>query len=192
LWGLLLIGSAMYLGALQQLTPDAGGWRKLWKGVGFFLLTYGVLMLVGAAAGGKDTLQPLRGLGLGGSAKQHVAFKRVETIADLDREIATASAAGKPVMLDFYADWCVSCKEMELDTFSDPAVIDEMSRFVLLQADVTANDERDRALLQDRFAIPGPPAILFFDSEGREQRGFRVVGFEPPDRFAEHLRRAAP
>jgi thiol:disulfide interchange protein DsbD len=192
LWGLLLIGSAIYLGALQQLTPDAGGWRKLWKGIGFFLLTYGVLMLIGAAAGGKDTLQPLRGLGLGASAEQHVAFKRVETIADLDREIATASAAGKPVMLDFYADWCVSCKEMELYTFSDPTVIDEMRRFVLLQADVTANDEQARALMQDRFSIPGPPAILFFDSEGRELRGFRVIGFQPPDRFAEHLRKTAP
>ena len=194
LWGLLLIGSAVYLGALQHLPPDASGWRKLWKGLGVFLLVYGILMLVGAAAGGKDTLQPLRGLGPsgGGSEAQHAAFKRVKTVADLDREIATAGAAGKPVMLDFYADWCVSCKEMERYTFSDPAVIAEMDRFVLLQANVTANDDQDQALMQDRFGIPGPPAILFFDPEGRELRGYRVIGFEPASEFANHLRKAFP
>ena len=194
LWGLLLIGSAIYLGALQQLPPEAGGWRKLWKGFGFFLLVYGVLMLVGAAAGGKDTLQPLRGLRLGGgaAAAQHPAFARIETIGDLDREIAAARSIGKPVMLDFYADWCTSCKEMERDTFSDPAVAAALERFVLLQADVTDNDDRDRALMQGRFGIPGPPAILFFDPSGRELRGQRVIGFEPAEEFTDHLRRAAP
>jgi thiol:disulfide interchange protein DsbD len=194
LWGLLLIGSAVYLGALQHLPPEAGGWRKLWKGLGFFLLVYGVLMLVGAAAGGKDTLQPLRGLHLGGgaAAAQHPSFEHIETIGDLDREIAAAHSIGKPVMLDFYADWCTSCKEMERDTFSDPAVAAALERFVLLQADVTDNDDRDRALMQGRFGIPGPPAILFFDPGGRELRGQRVIGFEPAEEFTDHLRRAAP
>jgi len=194
LWGMLLIGSAVFLGSLQPLPPDAGGWRKLWKGLGFFLLVYGVLMLVGAAAGGKDTLQPLRGVGLvdGGATEPHTTFKRIKTVADLDREIATASAAGNPLMLDFYADWCVSCKEMERYTFSDPAVMSEMDRFVLLQADVTANDEQDQALMQGHLGIPGPPAILFFDTDGRELRGYRVIGFRPADEFAEHLRRAVP
>lgn len=193
LWGLLMIGSAVYLGALQQLPPDVSGWRKLWKGLGVFLLAYGILMLVGAAAGGKDTLQPLRGLGLGGgdSASHHAAFKRIKTVADLDRELAAAGTAGKPVMLDFYADWCVACKEMERYTFSDPGVIAEMGRFVLLQADVTANDDLDQALMQGRFGIPGPPAILFFDPEGRELRGYRVIGFVPAQEFADHLGRTA-
>jgi thiol:disulfide interchange protein DsbD len=192
LWGLLLISSGVYLGALQHLPPDANGWRKLWKGLGFFLLTYGVLMLVGAAAGGKDTLQPLRGLGLevGGAAEQHATFKRIKTVEDLDREIAAASATGTPVMLDFYADWCVSCKEMERYTFSDPEVVAEMGRFVLLQADVTANDPSDEALIRGRFGIPGPPAILFFDRKGRELRGYRVIGFKPAEEFADHLREA--
>jgi thiol:disulfide interchange protein DsbD len=95
-------------------------------------------------------------------------------------------------MLDFYADWCVSCKEMERYTFSDPAVIAEMDRFVLLQADVTANDEQDQALMQGRFGIPGPPAILFFDPAGQELRGYRVIGFKPAEEFADHLRRAVP
>jgi len=191
LWSLLLIGSAVFLGALQHLPPEASGWRKLWKGLGFVLLVYGILMLVGAAAGGKDTVQPLRGLGLGGStaAEPHPAFKRIKTVQDLDREVAAASAAGRPVMLDFYADWCMSCKEMERYSFSNAAVISEMDRFVLLQADVTANDEEDQALMQDRFGIPGPPAILFFDPEGQELRGYRVIGFKSADEFAAHLRR---
>jgi thiol:disulfide interchange protein DsbD len=195
LWALLMICSAVYMGAVQPLAPDASGWSKLWKGLGMALLVYGVLMLVGAAAGGKDTVQPLRGLGFGaggGAAQQHATFKIVKTVGDLDRELAAAKAAGKPVMLDFYADWCVSCKEMERYTFSDPAVGAEMDRFVLLQADVTANDEQDQALMQGRFGIPGPPAILLFDRQGAELRGYRVVGFKPADEFAEHLRRAVP
>ncbi len=194
LWGLLLICSAVYMGALSQLPPGGSGWSKLWKGVGVFLLIYGALMLLGAAAGGKDTLQPLRGLALGaGSGATHEpVFQRVKTVADLDRALAAAKSAGRPVMLDFYADWCIACKEMERYTFSDSAVIAEMSRFVLLQADVTANDEEDRALMQGRFGIPGPPAILFFDPVGGELKGYRLVGFTPAEDFAAHLRRVAP
>ncbi|MBK5966161.1 thiol:disulfide interchange protein [Thiocystis minor] len=192
LWGLLLICSAVYLGALTHLPPGGSGWSKLWKGFGVFLLVYGALMLLGAAAGGKDTLQPLRGLTPPGGGIAHATFQRVKTGADLDRALNAARAAGKPVMLDFYADWCVSCKEMERDTFSDPAVIAEMGRFVLLQSDVTANDAEDQALMQGRFGIPGPPAMLFFDPAGEERKGYRLVGFTPAEAFAAHLRRAAP
>jgi len=191
LWGLLLICSGVYLGALQQLPPAANGWSRLWKGLGFCLLTYGVLMLVGAAAGGKDTVQPLRGLGLGGgeAVERQAVFKPIKSVADLERELAAAGSAGRPVMLDFYADWCVSCKELERYTFSDPTVIAELDRFVLLRADVTTNDEQDRELIQGRFGIPGPPAVLFFDAEGRELRGYRIIGFKPAREFADHLRR---
>ncbi len=189
LWGLLLIASGVYMGALTMLTAESGGWTKLWKALGLALLVYGVLMLVGAAAGGKDTIQPLRGLvpAGGGGAVAHAQFKRIKTVADLDREVAAAGAAGKPVMLDFYADWCVSCKEMERYTFPDPNVIAAMERFVLLQADVTANDADDKALMQERFGIPGPPAMLFFDPSGNELRGYRLVGFVPAGDFAAHL-----
>ena len=189
LWGLLLIASGVYMGALTTLTPESVGWAKLWKALGLALLVYGVLMLVGAAAGGKDTIQPLRGLApaAGGGGTAHAQFKRIKTVADLDQEIAAAGAAGKPVMLDFYADWCVSCKEMERYTFPDPNVIAAMDKFVVLQADVTANDADDKALMQERFGIPGPPAILFFDPSGTELRGYRLVGFVPADDFAAHL-----
>lgn len=194
LWGLLLICSAVYMGALSHLSAEVSGWRKLWKGAGVALLIYGALMLIGAAAGGRDTLQPLRGLmpAAGGAAAQHTSFQRIKTVDDLDAALAQAGAAGKPVMLDFYADWCVSCKEMERYTFSDPDVMNAMDRFVLLQADVTANDAADQALMQGRFGIPGPPAILFFDPSGKELRDYRLVGFKPADAFIEHLRGVAP
>lgn len=195
LWALLLICSAVYMGALTQLQPGASGWSKLWKGLGLVLLIYGALMLVGAAAGGRDTLQPLRGLLPSGgitAGVEHVAFKRIKSVADLDRELAQAQSSGRPVLLDFYADWCVSCKEMERYTFSDPTVIAEMNRFVLLQADVTANDAEDRALIQGRFGLPGPPAILFFDRTGRELANYRLVGFKSAEPFAAHLRQVAP
>jgi thiol:disulfide interchange protein DsbD len=194
LWGLLLISSGVYLGALTSLDAEASGWRKLWKSLGVSLLLYGMLMLVGVAAGGRDTIQPLRGLLPAGAASgtaAHAEFKRIKTVDDLEREIAAASAAGKPVMLDFYADWCVSCKEMERYTFPDPAVIAAMERYVVLQADVTANDAEDKALMQERFGLPGPPAMMFFDSAGNERRGYRLVGFVPADEFASHLLEAA-
>jgi thiol:disulfide interchange protein DsbD len=194
LWGVLMISAGVYMGALNQLSHDARGWLKLWKALGLALLVYGVLMLVGAAAGGRDTIQPLRGLAPagGGIAAAHAEFRSVKTVADLEREVAAASAAGMPVMLDFYADWCVSCKEMERYTFPAPEVQQAMDRFVLLQADVTANDAEDKALMQERFGIPGPPAMLFFDTDGNELRGYRLVGFVPPDEFAAHLREIAP
>nr|WP_050984616.1 protein-disulfide reductase DsbD [Thiorhodococcus drewsii] len=194
LWGLLAICSAVYLGALSQLPPDSSGWSKLWKGLGITLLVYGTLMLVGAAAGGKDTLQPLRGLmtGMPAQVAEHALFQRIKTTDDLERALAEAQSAGRPTMLDFYADWCVSCKEMERYTFSDPAVTAEMARFNLLQADVTANDPADRALMQERFGIPGPPAILFFDPSGTEQANMRLVGFKPAEDFAKHLKRIQP
>lgn len=191
LWGALLVCAAVYMGALRDLPIEATGWARLWKGLGVVLLIYGALMLVGAAAGGKDTVQPLRGLGLGGggAGPAHVSFKRIKTVQDLQRELD--GAAGQPVMLDFYADWCVSCKEMERYTFSDPKVTDALKGFVLLQADVTDNDEQDQALLQGHFGIPGPPAIMFYGRDGQERRNYRVVGFKPADEFAAHARSAA-
>ncbi|MEW8289997.1 MAG: protein-disulfide reductase DsbD [Candidatus Thiodiazotropha endolucinida] len=195
LWGILFIVSAIYMGALRNLEIEASGWQKLWKGLGFVFLVYGTLMLVGAAAGGKDTLQPLRGIAIAGGAgsaqgHQELQFKRIKSLDDLQREVAFASSQGKPVMLDFYADWCVSCKEMEKYTFSDPQVINALANTHLLQADVTANDDIDQALLQEHFGLPGPPAIIFYGSDGRERKNYRLVGFKPAEEFSAHVTRA--
>ncbi len=195
LWGTLMMVSAIYMGALHELPIEASGWQRLWKGLGVVLLVYGSLMLVGAAAGGKDTVQPLRGIGLfnkGSVAQQeHLNFKPIKSVEDLDREVAAAASQGKPVMLDFYADWCITCKEMERYTFTDPRVVKALEGFVLLQSDVTANDKIDKALLQGRFGMPGPPSIMFFDRQGKERKNFRVVGFVPAEEFAPHVMRAA-
>ncbi len=183
LWGVLLIVSAIYMGAMKHLPAEASGWDRLWKGLGMVMLVYGSLMLIGAAAGGRDTVQPLRGISgfaVGGGAEApHLQFKRIKSVADLQREVTTASAAGKPVMLDFYADWCVSCKEMERYTFSDPEVITALGDFVLLQADVTANDDIDQALIHGHFGLPGPPSIMFYGRDGKERKNRRVVDFMP-------------
>ena len=188
LWAILLIVSAIYMGALQTLSKDAPGSHKLVQGSGTVLLVYGILLLVGVAAGGNDPLQPLRGVGFlagnGAGQTEHIEFKPIKTVADLEREIVRAN--GQPVMLDFYADWCVSCKEMEKYTFNDPGVRAMLRNAILLQADVTANDEEDQALLR-RFGIIGPPAILFFDADGMERPPYRVVGFMPADVFQSHL-----
>ena len=197
LWGTLLIVSAVYMGALERLDVDASGWQRLWKGLGFVLLAYGVLLLVGVAAGGKDVYQPLRGVSFGtgggtavaGQVQQGVRFKRIKTVEDLQRELAAASAAGKPVMLDFYADWCTDCHRLEKYTFADPKVAAILKDAVLLQADVTANDEADKALLK-HFRIPGPPSIMFFGPDGKERRAYRLVGYMDPEKFADHARAA--
>lgn len=194
LWGMLLIVSGVYMGALKQLSEELSGWHTLWKGLGLVLVIYGTLMLVGAAAGGRDTMQPLRGIFAGaaapGQATAQLAFTPVKSLADVEREVAAAAARGQPVMLDFYADWCVVCKEMERSTFSDPRVVQALQGFVLLKADVTANDAEDRELLQGHFGLPGPPVIAFYGPDGVERRNYRLVGFLEAERFASHAREA--
>src|SRR6185369_15882027 len=144
--GVLAIACAVYLGALERLPDGASGWRRLWKALGVVLLIAGAAELIGTATGSSDLLQPLRGLSAGsgnaGAVSATLPFRKVKSLADVERELATAKAAGKPAMLDFYADWCVSCKEMEKFTFSDPAVRKKLDGMLLLQADVTANEER--------------------------------------------------
>jgi thiol:disulfide interchange protein DsbD len=194
LWALLLIISAVYMGAVDAVKEGASGWRKLWKGLGLVLLLQGGLMLVGLATGNTDPLQPLKGIGFGGGAaaqQQHLTFKTVKTLDDLEREVAAANASGKSVMLDFYADWCISCKEFEKYTFGDPQVIAALAGTVMLQADVTANDEADQAMLK-HFGLIGPPGIIFYDKQGNERASHRVVGFMSAEEFTAHIRLALP
>jgi thiol:disulfide interchange protein DsbD len=185
-WGALAIGTAMFLRAIDPLPPNAHNWARFWKGVGMVLLLVGATLVVGALGGSRDPLQPLGFLRSAASPGEHVAFERVKTSAELDARLA---AADKPVLLDFYADWCVSCKEMEKYTFSDARVAAQMRRMTLLQVDVTANTDEDKALLK-RFSLFGPPGIIFFDRQGQERKNLRVVGYQPADRFIKVLNTA--
>lgn len=156
--------------------------RRKWipRTIGAVAGLYGVALLAGAALGGSDPLAPIPQLS---GRHAELPFKTIKSIADLDAEIAAARAAGRPVMLDFYADWCVSCKEMEKYTFSEPAVRAALAKAVLLRADVTANDAEDQALLK-HFGIFGPPTIAFYGTDGTERRNFRVVGYMKAQEFA--------
>jgi thiol:disulfide interchange protein DsbD len=197
LWGVLLVTASILLGTFDALGEKATLARKGAKALGIVALLYGSVLLLGAFTGSKDATQPLQflrgttsGITAGIDRKSESSpFIRIKTNADLDAQLARAVAAGQPVMLDFYADWCVSCKELEKYTFPDPAVRKRLARAVTLQADVTAMDASDQALMK-RFGIIGPPTIVFFSAAGTEQPGFRVVGFMKAEAFAAHLRNA--
>ncbi|MBI4292325.1 MAG: protein-disulfide reductase DsbD [Betaproteobacteria bacterium] len=189
LWAALFIVSGVFLRALDPLAHDASGYARLWKGFGLIALVAGVALVIGALAGSRDPLQPLAGLraaASGSAPESPTPFERVSTSAELDARLASA---GKPALLDFYADWCVSCKEMERYTFSDPRVRAKFADMLLLQADVTANSAEHKALLK-RFRLFGPPGIIFFDKSGREIEGLRVIGYQDADRFLATLRQA--
>ncbi len=184
LWGVLAIASGVYLGALEPLPANSSGWRKLWKSVGIVMLLAGTLEMIGAARGHDDWTQPLGGFtGVqANSGEQQMAFQAIKSSQDLD----AALHQGRPVMLDFYADWCVECKRMERTTFSDPEVASALKGYDLLKADVTANDETDQQLMK-RFGIIGPPATLFFSAAGEENRAARLVGYLSAEEFIAHL-----
>jgi len=184
-WAALLIVPAIFMHAIDPLPPHAHSGARFWKGVGLLMLLAGAAMLAGALSGAQDPLRPLAALGSGKALAEtrQLPFERVRSLADLDERIKTA---GKPVMLDFYADWCVSCKEMERFTFSNPRVQKQLSGWQLLKADVTANSDDDKALLA-RFGLFGPPGILFFNSAGEEIKNVRVIGFQGADEFLETL-----
>ena len=187
-WSMLLLGSAMVLRAIDPLPPETGTAARLWKGVGILALVAGVAFAVGAVSGSSDVLRPLSGLVAGGAGEaRSVHFERVKNLAELEARLGDAR---KPVMLDFYADWCVSCKEMEKFTFSDARVRAKLDGMLLLQADVTANSPEDKALLK-RFSLFGPPGIIFFDRQGREIRAVRVIGYQPAQQFLATLEHAA-
>ena len=184
---LLLITVAMFMGVFETLPADARGWRRISKGLGFAGLVYGTMLMIGVATGTGTLLRPMQGLSVagnatGGAATEHAAFEKVKSVEQLNARLAEARASNTPVMFDFYADWCISCKEMEAFTFTDQKVAAKMKQGLLLQADVTANDDQDKALLKE-FGIFGPPAIIFYDANGVEQRNSRVVGYMPADEF---------
>jgi thiol:disulfide interchange protein DsbD len=193
-YALILMISAIYLRALDPLPSHARGWPRFWKGVGIVMLLMGAALFIGALGGSRDPLQPLAVFKAQSSNASlpdaaPLPFERIAHLDDLKTRLAVAAQAGQPALLDFYADWCVSCKEMERFTFADPAIRERMGRFARLQADVTANSEADKALLR-RFQLFGPPGIIFFDANGQEIPGLRVVGFQNAEAFGRVLEQA--
>ncbi len=187
LWGVLAIASGVYLGALERIPDGASGWWRLWKTAGIVLLLIGVIEIIGAASGADNWLRPLAGLGkTGQSQASQVEFHRIKSLQDLDAVVASANQAGQPVMLDFYADWCVECVRMERNTFNELEIQALFRRIRPIQADVTEHDDIDQALMA-KYQIIGPPAILFFDREGNELRAYRLVGYFEAEEFAAHL-----
>lgn len=189
LWAALLIVSAVHLHAIDPLPVTAHGFSRLWKGIGVIALVAGIALLIGVLMGSRDILQPLGSLraapgGEARAAETGLKFERVKTVAELEQRVKAAS--GRYVMLDFYADWCISCKELERFTFGDAQVQARLKDVVLLQADVTANSEEDKALLK-KFSLFGPPGIIFFDRAGNESKAARIIGYESPQKFLQSL-----
>jgi thiol:disulfide interchange protein DsbD len=185
LWGALLLGSAIMLFPSRGGVATAGWTRKVLAGL---LAAFGLLQLIGAASGGTDPLQPLAHLrGSRDVSEKALPFVMVRSVGELDAALQTAQQQGKAAMLDFYADWCVSCKEMERFTFSDPEVRSKLANAVLLKADVTKNNADDRELLK-RFQLFGPPGTIFFDKQGSEVAAARVIGYQNSERFLGTLR----
>jgi thiol:disulfide interchange protein DsbD len=184
LWAMLLIISAIYLQALEALPSECNGWYKLWKGLGIIILIYGVLLLIGMSAGNTNPLKPLQGLGVAKTKANHqgLKFEKVSSLAELNSRLEQARVNNQWVMLDFYADWCISCKEMEVYTFTDSKVKQSLANFILLQVDVTKNSADDKTLLT-HFNLIGPPAILFFGTDKQERLANRVIGYQDSETF---------
>lgn len=192
-WAILFLVGASFLRVLDALPAEASGWQRLWKGVGLVLLVLGTAQVVGAASGAQDVLRPLERLaaGSGGAAAPGaaLAWRTVQGTDGLDA--ALAGAEGKPVLLDFYADWCTACKEMDRLTFADPLVEQRLAGFRLLRADVTADTASNQALLR-RFQLFGPPATVFLDPLSGKESAPRVIGYEPAERFLASVARIDP
>ncbi|RTZ62467.1 MAG: thiol:disulfide interchange protein [Aquificaceae bacterium] len=193
----LLIGSAIYMKAIDPLDANNSGWDRLWKAVGIIILAYGLILIAGIAKGNKSFIYPLKDKVIsqvstsaaGGTiinATEGLVFSPIKGIKGLNLALDTAATQNKTVMLDFYADWCISCKEMEHKVFSDPRVVKALENTILIQADVTKNDDLDIALMK-KFGLFGPPGILFFDTNKQEYRSFRVVGEMSADKFLAHI-----
>lgn len=187
LWSVLLIGSGVWLGALDG--GPRSGWARSWKALGVILLVYGVLLLIGAASGATDPLRPLAALDAGNreaSTDTQAAWAPVDDLDGLDQVIA--GSAGRIIILDLYADWCISCKVMERRVFPHPDVAPLLARFQLARADITADLPQHRAMLE-KFGLFGPPSLVFFSPDGVELKDLRVQGEVDAAGLEQHLER---
>lgn len=186
LWALLAGVSAVYLGAFEAALQP---WQRLWKGCGLMLFIYAILLLVGAASGGSNPLQPLESLSLSAGTPNtaiELQFTKVSSLEQLAAQVRQAQQSGRAVMVDVYADWCISCKVMERDTFPHPDVSKHLENMHLVKMDVTANDAGHQAFLT-HFGLFGPPAILFYDQSGQELADWRIYGEISTRDFIRHL-----
>jgi len=200
LWGIFFITLAVYMGATQSLPDEANGWRTFWKGIGTVLLIWGVLSIVGGIQGNRDIMKPVdfNAIGIsyspstsGGASpsdSENSIFTKVASIADLDRELANAKAAGKPVIIDFYAIWCTDCLRMEKSTFSDANVRKLMGQFVALKVDVEDPTNPGTSAVQKKLGVFGPPAVLFFDKQGQRLKNKDFYGYKDANEFAALLK----
>ena len=192
IWASLIIVPAIYMGALNALEPASSGWQKFWKGIGIIMLIYGAAMIWGAAQGSSDPLQPIQptqiASGTAGTTQgaKKLPFVTVTTLAELEAALTNAQQRKRPVMLDYYADWCIACLQMQKGAFADPRTHQRLTDFQLIKADVTAVNRESEALM-DRFELIGPPTILFFTANGTRISAADVVGEMDADTFVQHI-----
>ncbi|UTW13485.1 protein-disulfide reductase DsbD [Marinobacterium rhizophilum] len=189
LTAMVLVVSAVYMNALDRLPEANGSWHRLWKGVGLLLLVYGIALMVGLFSGSRSLVYPLQGLaGTQPVAAQGMAFQKVTSMAQLQPLLEQARRNAQPVMLDFFAEWCVSCYELEYVTFNDAGVQQALAGYQLIKVDVTANDEAAKVLSRE-YGVIGPPALLFYGADGTLLPQLTVVGVMGADDFVRHVAR---
>ncbi len=189
LWALLFIGSAIYSGALEPLKDGISGLSKLVKVFAFAMLAYGTILLLGAFSGGNSVVDPLKKLYSSHGGVQIVQENHFKEVKTVDELLAEVEKSNKPVLIDFSADWCAACKELEEITFPDPTVTSLMSNFTLLRVNVTDNNDNDKALMK-KYGVVGPPAIIFYDSTKKELKNNKMIGYKPPNVFVSILKKA--
>jgi len=187
--GALLIGCAMFMGVFN---PTTSAWARCRQTLAWILLIYGTLLLIGASAGSHSLIKPLQNIFVSseqnGSSKQHLEFEQIRGVEGLNAVLDRARTESKPVFLDFYADWCIACKELDVYTFTDTDVQLALNGFILIQTDVTENNQQDQELLSS-LGLFGPPALLFYDTTGLEDKSSRLVGFIEAPAFIQHIER---
>lgn len=187
--GALLIGCAMFMGVFN---PTTSAWARCRQTLAWLLLVYGTLLVIGASAGSHSLVKPLQNIfvstGESSSHKPHLAFEQIRGVQGLNAVLERASAESKPVLLDFYADWCIACKELDAYTFTDIGVQSALNDFILIQTDVTENNREDQELLSS-LRLFGPPALLFYNTTGQEDKASRLVGFIEAPAFIQHIER---
>lgn len=184
LYGILAISTAVYMGAFEP--SRSGGWWRLWKSFAWIVLLYGAMLFVGGVSKAQNPMNPLEpfvgssSIGVG----EKLDFTYIKSVEELQLAVKNSQ---KPVMVDFYADWCVNCKELENITFKDPAVRAILDRMTLLKVDVTKNSAEDKRLLE-KFNLFGPPGLIFYRG-GEELKSMQIVGFVQPRQFEKHLQK---